>query len=591
MEYNILCQKDDQIALTDFFEGVSNLLKDCDDCGEKEKIKKVLHSMNDTVTYVFLGEETVGKTTLLRNLFQNIVKINEEMDADICEYRYGEQEFMIQPSNGFQKIFLPSENLRGISIIDTKGINRIADVSRKKLGELIAKCEVVFVVLDILRINSPGLWDVIEEFNMKKMIFFVTKCDLVSQEEMIKSIEKIKCYQKEAGISATVFPVSMEENAVVKGTKSIEEVCLYIRNEVVGVNPLLKRQWSNIEETKELLKEFGKSLELRQKQYLSDAAILQKINQGLDKYIINQEKIVAELVDKVTEDINREIDAYENEIISKMDPYKIKERFRNQQDFTDYLNMVNDNYKNIMNDSVNRKTISVIKKCLHELEMVFEDAVGFFNERKSILALNDKFYGSLSVSRKNMVSETKQNIYTINSYYKSLYEASETLFLQIWQERKKYDNRILLEQTLSGLGGATAGTVGGAALGSAIFTAKTMVGLCGTAGLIVIGAIIGAVLIKKIVGNLYEPGNANRMEETVQKCIEQFKEEVNRARIQMTGQISMQMKEIFASELTTVDGYFTEFRMSVNIDEQKLPLMEAKLQEIHNLLNAIEAKQ
>lgn len=149
--------------------------------------------------------------------------------------------------------------------------------------------------------------------------------------------------------------------------------------------------------------------------------------------MVNQERRVAGLIDQVTEDINREITSYQNEIISRLDPYKIKERFRSQQDFTDYLNTVNDNYKKIMNDSVNQKTISVIKECLHELEMVFEDAVGFFNERENILALNDRFYGSLSTSRKNMVTDTKQNTYEISNCYKTLYDASETLF---WKSGK-----------------------------------------------------------------------------------------------------------------------------------------------------------
>lgn len=599
MKQNILCQREEQVIVTDFFENVSNLLQDCDDCEEKEKIHEIIHSMNETVSYIFVGEDAVGKTTLLKNIFADIVEINEEMMADICEYRYGEQKFATQPLNGFQKKFLPLENLRGISVIDTKGINGFAETSRNKLGEVIAKCQVVFVVLDIQRISSPALWDVIEEFYTKNMIFFVTKCDLISGEELTKKIDKVKCYLNEAGISAAVFPVSLTEDITVQGITPIEDVCLYIRNGIVGTSPILTRQMDNIEHTGELLKQLEKSFALRRKQYDSDAVILKKIDRGLDQYVINQQQIVAELIGKVTEDINREIDAYENEIISKMNPYKIKERFRSQKDFTDYLNIVNDNYKNMLNDSVNRKVINSIKNCLHELELVLENAIGFFNERENILALNDKFYGSLSVSRKNMVRDTKQNTYTISNYYKALYEASETLFLQVWEERKKYDNRISRERTLAGVSGACAGIAGGMAIsntvgllgtigGKAMF--DSLIAISGTAGLIVIGAVLGAVIIKKLASTLYEPGAANRMEENVQKCVEQFKEEVSRTRQQIIGQVSTQIKEIFENELASVDGCFTEYRMSVNIDEQKLPIMETKIEEIHRLLNAIGAR-
>ena len=599
MKQNILCQREEQVIVTNFFERVSNLLQDCDDCEEKEKIREILHSMNETVSYIFVGEDAVGKTTLLKNIFADIIEINEEMTADICEYRYGEQKFTTQPLNGFQKKFLPLENLRGISVIDTKGINGLAETSRNKLREVIAKCRVVFVVLDIQRISSPGLWDVIEEFYTKNMIFFVTKCDSVSGEELAARIDKVKCYLKEAGISAVVFPVSLTEDITVQGITPIEDACLYIKNEIVGTSPILTKQMNNIEHAGELLKQLEQSFALRRKQYHSDAIILKKIDQGLDQYVINQQQIVAELIGKVTEDINREIDAYESEIISKMNPYKIKERFRSQKDFTDYLNMVNDNYKNMLNDSVNRKVINSIKNCLHELELVFENAIGFFNERENILDLNDRFYGSLSVSRKNMVRETKQTTYTISNYYKSLYEASETLFLQIWKERKKYDKRILRERTLAGVSGATAGIAGGIAISNTVGLLGTtgtamlesLVAISGTAGLIIIGAILGAVIIKRLAGILYEPGAANRMEENVRKCIEQFKDEVSRTRQQMLGQVSGQIKEIFANELASVDGCFAEYRMSVHIDEQRLPLMEAKIEEIHRLLNAIGARE
>lgn len=589
MKQNILCQREEQVIVTDFFENVSNLLQDCDDCEEKEKIHEIIHSMNETVSYIFVGEDAVGKTTLLKNIFADIVEINEEMMADICEYRYGEQKFATQPLNGFQKKFLPLENLRGISVIDTKGINGFAETSTNKLHDVIAKCQVVFVVLDIQRISSPALWDVIEEFYTKNMIFFVTKCDLISGEELTKKIDKVKCYLNEAGISAAVFPVSLTEDITVQGITPIEDVCLYIRNEIVGTSPILTKQMNNIEHAGELLKQLEQSFALRRKQYHSDAIILKKIDQGLDQYVINQQQIVAELIGKVTEDINREIDAYESEIISKMNPYKIKERFRSQKDFTDYLNMVNDNYKNMLNDSVNRKVINSIKNCLHELELVFENAIGFFNERENILDLNDRFYGSLSVSRKNMVRETKQTTYTISNYYKSLYEASETLFLQIWKERKKYDKRILRERTLAGVSGATAGIAGGIAISNTVGLLGTA--MLGSLGLIIIGAILGAVIIKRLAGILYEPGAANRMEENVRKCIEQFKDEVSRTRQQMLGQVSGQIKEIFANELASVDGCFAEYRMSVHIDEQRLPLMEAKIEEIHRLLNAIGARE
>lgn len=584
MEYNILCQKEEQIAITDFFEEVSKVLKECDDCKEKETIKEILRSMNETVSYIVLGEEAAGKTTLLKVLFQNILDIQGEMQGDICEFRYGEQEYTTPSVNGYQKRFVPSENLKGISIIDTKGLNRLIKSSLERVNDLTSRCQAIFVVLDAGRINSPVLWDMIEDFSHKNMIFVLTKCDLLSGEEVSVNVEKLKSYMKEADIAAPIFPVSLSDEIKMEET-GLCELRSYIRNQVIGENPILARQQKNIEETRALLDQMRASFLLRKKQYQSDVEILHKINSGLDAYVINQEKVIDNLVREVSQQVNKDIDAYQDEIISKMDPAKIKERFPTQQDFMDYLNMVNENYKKIMTDSVNRKTIESIKGSLHELEIVYDEAVGYFNKRENILALDDKFYGSLATGRKQMIAETKENALAVSQFYKSLTEASETLFLQIWEARERRDRRCNIERAGAVVGGAAAGA--GVVAGAGAVAGVLGTGLVVSGGWVVIGAIVAAAAAYSIVKVFFDPRNDNQMEETKQKCIAQFKAEVDKTRTVMIEQIASQIRGIFKNELTTIDLSFSEFRMSVNIDERKIPLLEAQLQETAKLLEAI----
>ena len=605
---NILCEKKEQLELNTLFEDVKKLLQDSDAAEEKEKVKSSLKKMSDTTTYIILGNEKSGKTSLLNAIFHDMTSFSDDFQGEMCEYRWGEQEVLTPLRDGIQKKFVTSENMRGISVIDTKGIDSIGTDRKIKIKEQMERSSAVFVVFDACNIRSSKLWDIIEGCPEKRMIFFLTKCDLVTGEELENNIKKIKKYMQESGISAPLFPVSTSnEDILLRGMTTLDDVRIHIREKIIGKNPILTKQMENIGEMKQIVVQLKDSFALRKKQYDSDREILQKINQSLDVYMINHKKFLEGFLNKVAIEINKDIDAYEHEIISKLDPYKIKERFREKEDFESYLNMVNDNYKNMMNESINRKAIEAVKSCLHDLEIVFQEAVGYFNKRENILALNDKFYGTLSNSRRQMVDETKEIVLSTGELYHTLTEASETLFLQIWEERKKYDAKIKNRKVLSTIGGGgalgTLGAVGGHALGNlaaegiagilgnlgvgnaaAAGVAGTAIGAVAGAALLGIGLIVGAVVVNKIAKSLYDPKAAGKMEENVQKCIEEFKTEVNNTRIKMVEQVSAQITTIFENELISVDNCFTEFRMSVNIDEKKIPMLEERLIETENLL-------
>lgn len=655
---NILCEKKNQIMLNDLFEDFRILLQDSDATEEKEKVKNSFKKMADNTAYLVLGEEGAGKTSLLNALFQEMTSFSDEFSGEICEYRWGEQELTTSPVDGVQKKFVTMENMRGISIVDTKGINRFTEESRKKVKEQIERSSAVFVVFAAEHIRSPKLWDVLEGCPQKRMIFFLTKCDLLSEKDLHSNVEKLKNYMEESGIFAPLFPISHYKETTRGDIVAIDEARAYIRDNVVGKNPMLNRQMENVAEMKRIIVQLKESFALRKQQYVSDFEILQKINCSLDTYMLNHKRFLDTFIGKVAAEINKDIDNYEREIISKLDPYKIKERFQKREDFEDYLNLVNENYKTMMSDSINRKTIEAIKSCLHGLESVFKEATGYFNKRENILVLNDKFYGTLSTSRRKMSDESREMVVSTGELYRTLNGASETLFMQIWNERKKYDDSIRKHKALSNIGGGiaggatgvaigagtgamatflsgigvtgaaagaagtagvTAGTAGamagtagamagttgamagtaGAMTGTAGVTAGTVGAAAGTAGvvasgivvfaLVAIGIIGGAALFRYISKSFFDPKTADKMEANTRKCIEQFKNEVDHTRIEMIEQVTRQIITIFENELANVDNCFAEFRMSVNIDEKKIPLLERRMQEAEDLLMKIES--
>ena len=597
MKTNVLCEREGQTVLSNLFEELSVLLQDSDDKEEKDRVQDSLKRMNDTATYMLLGEEGVGKTSLLHMIFQEILPEQDDMASDLCEYRWGETDYESPVTEGIQKKFISSDNMRGISIIDTKGIKRFGKNTLEKIQVMTEACSAIFVVFDVSNVKSTRLWDIIETFPKKKMIFFLTKCDTVSAETLKENITKVKAYMQESNIDAPVFPVSITKDCMSKDISSLESVRSYIREQVIGENPLLKRQEESIKEMQMMLTQFQESFQLRKKQYESDARILQKINASLDKYVSNHREIVMDFNKKLEALISKDIDDYEQEIISKMDPYKIKERFKTKEDFMDYLNIVNDNYRSMMNDSVNRKTIEIMKSCMRDLEIVFQEASGYFNERESILALNDRFYGSLSQSRKHITTETRETAIMAGKFYTTLSDASIELFLQVWNERKKYDYKIALREIFSivSTGGGTAAVLGcngykGAKLAKLLFdTTKTGLGMITPQfWIILIIDFLSVKFIDYIAKKIFDPMAADKMEKNVHECIEQFKKEVDRTRRVMIEQVTGQVADLFEKELADIDSCFTDFRISVNVESEKLPLLEEKTKLVDELMEQIK---
>lgn len=600
VEENTLCERKEQFILTSLFEQMNDLLKDCDDAHEKEQIKKALQNMASPISYVVLGDEGVGKTSLLRVIFQDILDVPDYMDVDICEYRWGEQKFTAAIQDGYVRNFQPSDNLRGLSVIDTKGLRTMTPTSLERICKLAKSCDVIIAVFEAGNIKCPKLWDVLENITSNRMIFLIAKCDLISEKELESNVEKLKKYMQESGISAPIFAVTTLEEKENRYMVPLDKVRSYIREELIGQHPMLTKQAQNVENTRKLLVQLHGSFELRKKQYESDAAILHKINQSMDAYVMKHKEIIHSFTQKLAAEIGTDIDNYEKEIISKMNPDKINERFRTQKDFEAYLNMVNDNYKTMMNNSVNRKTMVAIKSCMHDLEIIFQEATGYFNKREGILDLNDRFYGSLSTSRRQLITQTKETIVAAEQIYKTLSSASETLFMQIWEERKKYDQSIEVRKKLAVAGGTLAGTGASLATMKALevgffAVAKTgIVGLFTTAAapvlgaaLVGIGVIVGAAAINTIAKKMFDPRAAQRMKENTMICIEQFKAEVSNARRIMTEQVTMQVMELFENEVKAIDSCFTEFRMVVNIDEKRLPVLEERMLRIEKLMEQL----
>lgn len=582
-------QYEDKGMMQELLENVNAVLKDSDAAEEKKIVKEFLQKASKVFGFVVLGDSAVGKTTLLRQLFGKELIEDIIPTTEIIDYRFGEEAGKYQVNEAVTRIFKPLESIKGISIVDMPGTDQINNATqRETVQQFIQKSDVLIVAFPGDSVKSFGIWDLLENIESRKVVFILTKADMYSEEIIEQNRNKLRQYMQDANIDAPVYT-----------SKTLEEFKDYINRNIIGTNPGLRKQRENVLELKGMLNEVKHSFELRKRQYEADIAVVNRINTAMDSFLISSDDKINGLKQSLRNEINTAIDAYEAEIVTKLNPTQIKERFpKGYTDFVDYLNFVNESYRRQMTNNVDRKTQEAIRSYLSELEIVFDQATGYFRERESMLTLEDKFYGSISKSKQQMVGKAGNDLQETKTYYGKLTDASAELFMKIWAERDKYDKKVnKAAMTGAGAGavaggGAVAGVaaivgVAQAAEGASLLTAA-VTGITSAGLWPVVAAVVGAVFIAKMAKKISSAKNMTEMERCVQEAISDFKIEVSRTKNQMTDQIMETIDAIFKRELESADKTFLDFRMSVNIDAKNIPLLEDRMDKINVLMDKIE---
>jgi len=583
--------KDKQV-MEELLKNVSSMIKDSDASEEKEVVRSFLQKVSEAITFVAVGSSNVGKSSFLNRLFQSALfeKENGKSTRNIIEYRYGASEASLQADEYTTRIFRVQEELNGLQIVDMQGVDQMGQVALLEyVKKYIYKSSVVFAVFDAQSVKDYDVWDLLEGVEARKVVFIMTKCDLATPDVIEENESRLRQYMKEAGLQAPIFRVSsVSEAEELYYENGYEGLGRYVSEHIIGVNPVLTKQQENLYELKNMLGRLAESFELRRQQYESDALILKNINSAIDTFIRDNRVHIDNLKEALRREIEKEVDAYQNEIIAKLDPHKIKERFPNgSADFVDYLNLINEGYRKRMTDNINRKTQESVQSYLNGLEQVFEKAVGYFQKREILISLEDKFYGSMVESKKSMVLKTANNMEATKDYYHSLSNASTELFMKLWKARGDRDRIVGNVNTAGKVTGAAAGIGAGIAVAHGI--GATAAGAAVGAVLWpVVGAIIGVVLISKIAREIASANTLPDLEKKVAGAIAEFKEEVAKTKIEMTQRVLDTVERMFQIEVENVDKSFSGFRMAVNIDSKNIPLLEDRLKIINSYVAQIK---
>lgn len=598
-------QYEDKKLAQNMLQTVGELIKDSDAAEEKEMVKNFLQKISEAVTFVVVGDAGSGKSTFLNELFDGVVCGNGAVQPTmgIREIKGGARDAELAVNPFYVRRFVADPKMEGISVIDTQGLDTLNDQEcAENIRLFIKKSDVLFVVFDALHIRSFSVWEFLEEIDRGKMIFVMTGCDKAEQQTLAGNRIKLQQYMAESDITAPVFMYSSMGSDGIDPEWNITVLKTYVQKNVLGETPTLTKQRQNLAHLEEMLGSLSKSFDLRKRQLESDQMILENINRTVDDFLNRNQSVVDRLKGELRNIISQEIDAYQAEIIKKMDPLKIRERCPGgPSEVEAYLGAVNENYRNLMNAEISQTTQEAVRKYCAGLQDVFEEATGFFRKRQNLLDAEDKFYGSLEQSKKEMLYETDTMMVDLSQFYERLANASEELFMGVWKARGDYDDALAKK----GKKGAIAGGRVGAGLGTVVLATKTAAGVAAivaggekavaagvaaiTSGALwpVIGVILGAVIISKLAKKMSKASAQKDMWAVYEECVEEFKQEVSQIKEEMTEQVLQTVTEIFDREVRSMDNTFKDFRMAVNIDSRNVPLLETKLETVQNFMEQI----
>ncbi|MBS5065169.1 MAG: GTPase domain-containing protein [Hungatella hathewayi] len=604
---------------------VKELIKDSDAAAEKEMVQEFLHKVSDAVTVVVAGDSGSGKTSLLHAILPADLPYAGDKTQGIKEIRHGAQDMTVMVEADYTRQFISNPELEGIAAFDMQGLDTMESAAmRERARGLVQKSDVLLVVFPVDRIRSFTVWEFLEGVDGKKMVFVMTGCDKVSPETVKEQEMKLRSYMQDEGIRAPVYCVSLTAD---QREQTMAPLRSYIRESILGDNPILTNQQNNIEHLSRMLSDLQQSFLLRKKQYEADAGVLARIDKSMNAFVERNERVTEELKKQLRQVISQEIDEYQSSVIKRLDPYKIKERFSGgEAAFQEYLSTTNETYKNQLNDRVSKETQRVVRSYLADLENVFEEATGFFRKRENLIGLEDRFYGSLAESKHEMIQKTETTMSTASNFYQTLSEASEELFYKVWAAREKYDRDVEIGTAVGAAAGAGVGlgigivglhaasvaaTTAASVAASAALTAEVAAGTAGAAAASatatataatattatatavsaalwpVIGCLIGTIVIAMIARRLAKACSGKNMMQAVEDCIRDFKKEVAQIKEQMIKEVMEVIDSIFGRELELADKSFMEFRMSVNIDSKNIPVLEQKMVMVETMMDRV----
>jgi len=225
-------------AMRELLQKCLSLAERCQDGESTRILRERLAHLQSAALFVIVGEVKAGKSSFVNALMGEEVC---EVAPDPCtigiqELVYGEERGRIVLGDNWERVFLPKEVLREITIVDTPGTNSVIANHQKITEDYIALSDLVVFVFPAKNPHTGSAWELLSLIRKdwrRKMVFVLQQSDLASQRELVVNRERVEQYARERSVqNPVVFTLSAKRESEGASDSGFTEFREFLRDAV-----------------------------------------------------------------------------------------------------------------------------------------------------------------------------------------------------------------------------------------------------------------------------------------------------------------------------------------------------------------------
>lgn len=209
-------------------------------------VNGLVAGLKDPYLFVVVGEVNAGKSMLLNALFgAEFCKTDALPSTDrVCYFRHGFSHQETEMSPVLREVRLPLSFLHDFHLVDTPGINSLAEGHQVITEEFLPRADAALFVFPATNPWGAQAWEFVARLHTdlrKKIILVLQQIDLRTDAEIAAIVEHINFWtQRKFGEVLPVFPVSARK-ALLARTSGVDKARLTAESRIASLEAHLTR--------------------------------------------------------------------------------------------------------------------------------------------------------------------------------------------------------------------------------------------------------------------------------------------------------------------------------------------------------------